>query len=279
MTLDVERLLFTLRAGPRRTMIALAFATASLGAIAVPFGANAQTSDPIPADPLPEPETEPGDVVVFVFESDGSAQATALVNQVTVGNSVETGNQARSVSFVDGGNNNRGLFAINQDAGNLNQQANIVAIAIDKPDNDGNSVVLTSIDVEQVLRDNTVIDGGGAESLAISNAFNGSYGIAQINQSTGALNQQVNITTVALGSAIDIAPLVVMSDAALGGVGGLDDNELIEADEIGPRTVSIENSLQGFEGVFQGHQTVGNLNRVTNAVSVGVVGGPLGLSQ
>jgi hypothetical protein len=271
VTFVLDRFLTCLRAGPRRTPIAAALALASVFAIGAPFGAYAQTSDPIPSDPLPEPEEDPGDVELFVFEADGSSQATGIVTQTTVGNAVESGTEDTSVSFVDGGNNNRGLFAINQDAGVLNQQANIVAIAVDGG-NSGTSATMTSVSVKQTIADNTVIDGGGAQSLAIVDAFNGSYGIAQINQSTGALNQQVNIATIALGSAFEVGPTPLLSDAELGGVGGLDDNELIEPEETQARTILIENSLQGFEGVFQGHQTVGNLNRVTNAMSVGVVG-------
>jgi hypothetical protein len=79
-----------------------------------------------------------------------------------------------------------GIVGVNQSAGSLNQQANVLVLGIGVslgPD----VVALGDADLSGTIADNSV-SSGGRRSDIITDSFTGFRGIAQVNQSAGDLN-------------------------------------------------------------------------------------------
>ncbi len=208
------------------------------------------------------------DVAVLANAASGAVTADVVVSQRAVGNTVTEQNVSRSVVFAGSGNNHTGVLAINQEAGNLNSQANIHAIAVSTG---GASVESLQVHGIQELRDNTVIvrDSGPRETR-IENSFQGSTGIVGINQSAGNLNQQLNVVAVGIGLLVG-PDAVQLNDVMLETIGGEADNALVEEGEAGPRDVVVANAFTDFSGVAQVNQSTGDMNRVSNVVGLSIV--------
>lgn len=147
-----------------------------------------------------------------------------------------------------------GALGVNQAAGVNNAQANSAVIA-----NGGGVSVGASSTNQQALVTTTT----GAASAAIQgNAFSGTSGLTQVNQSSGAGNLQRNATVIVTGDAAGVASV---SDTALsaaiakGGPAGHDNlNDLF-------RTASISgDAFRGANGVVQVNQSAGIGNVTAN---------------
>jgi len=202
--------------------------------------------------------------------SPGAQSAEILFDQKVQGGTVEEENIVRQVLLVGAGRNNAGIVTINQDAGNMTNQANIIAIAFGAQ---AGEVLLTDLWGTQELTGNsaTVRDSGPRETR-IEDSFHGTTGIVAINQSAGNFNQQVNALAVAVGFSVG-PEFVALGDSTLGAIEA--DNELIEEGTQGPRTQVVADSFGGFHGIAQVNQSTGDLNRVANVMGVSVVGSGL----
>jgi hypothetical protein len=180
-----------------------------------------------------------------------------------IGNVVQGTDGSRTAFIAEAGNDFSGIASINQDAGDLNNQGNAVALAI--ASEGGGFAFATVSSVPNEITGNRVTDIGAAQSNTIDRAFNGSSGLVQINQTTGMLNAQTNIAAIAFGAG---AGAITLTDEALLLAAPMPQgNELTMSEEVDPRTNTFTNSFSDFNGVGQVNQTTGNLNRVTNLVT------------
>ncbi len=216
--------------------------------------------------------TVPGiEAVAAIAEyTGGEVSAEALFVQQAVGNALEQSDVTSRTVFEGSGQYNAGILSINPASGDLNNQAIIRAIAFG---DGGAALQLASAYGSMELTDNTVVASGPRETR-IEDSFHGTTGIVGINQSAGNLNQQVNALALTIGTTLGPG-IEVLGDAALGVIGGPEDNTLV-GDLESPRSAVLYNSFHGFVGIAQVNQSPGDLNRIANllGVSLSVVNVP-----
>ena len=83
-------------------------------------------------------------------------------------------------------NDNNGIVGVNQNAGNMNNQTNAVAIVV----GEGNAVVLTEAVLGQENSDNIVVGVETVKVNMITASVNGNNGVISVNQSVGNMNNQ-----------------------------------------------------------------------------------------
>jgi hypothetical protein len=239
------------------------------------------TPEALAADPVATVFMSPeaGVLVTLPAGSDGTVSlddsnvVSAAVDieavQSLVGNSVVVQGGARSVDFLGSGNLLTGVLSVNQEAGNMNQQANVRSIAVAMGDG-GFGDVQIDINTVQEMRGNTLLlQDTGPTSVTIDNSFNNGSGIVGINQTAGNLNQQLNV--VAIGIGLNVGPdAVQVGDAQLGQIGTDADNQRIDDGTVDTGHNSLTNSFNDFSGIAQISQVTGDMNRVTQVVGVSV---------
>ncbi len=195
-------------------------------------------------------------VEAIATAASGAVQGTAIVDQGLIGNLVEEHDVSRHVLIQDSFRDNRGIVSVNQEAGNLNNQANVR--------------VLTFVEGGSLVQDlelwgasqrvgNTLNTSGGVREDRMVNSFGGTVGIAGANQSAGSLNQQANVLVLGIGVALG-PEVMALGDSTLGDISA--DNTLEGPG--GPRTDVIIDSFTGFRGIAQVNQSAGDLNVVRN---------------
>lgn len=122
----------------------------------------------------------------------------ATVEQRLVDNTMVTSGAAREDRIQNSFGGTIGIAAINQSAGNLNNQANVMVINLGA---DPEFVALEESSLGAVNSGNRLIQGPpGPKSDVIVDSFAGFRGLAQINQSAGDLNSVSNTMNVSLSS-------------------------------------------------------------------------------
>jgi hypothetical protein len=200
--------------------------------------------------------------------ADGHAAAGAailMVKQVLVGNQVVQDGIHGLALIQDSFNHGAGIFGVNQDAGNFNNQANAVAIVIG---NGETSAQLLSLSIEVEQHDNVVISSNSTQQARIEGSFNGMTGIVGVNQTAGSGNNQINAMAVGVGVLLG-QDAIVLHDTDLDVMTGDDDGP---GDQPPPETPTIVDSFQGFRGIAQVSQANGNLNQVQNTLTISVFG-------
>jgi hypothetical protein len=208
-------------------------------------------------------------VAALASASTGGAVATIVVDQRVVGNRVEEQNISRTTRFENSGRDNLGIVNINQDAGNLNNQANVTVLAIlQGGTNVGSAVHGLDIAATAARTDNTVITGGGHRENRIASSFAGTVGLVNANQSGGNLNSQANLVALGLGvlAVPDFAPL---GDSALGEIAAR--SSVIREGPGGSRIDVVTDSFGGYRGVALVSQVSGDLNVVRNSATISVM--------
>jgi hypothetical protein len=201
--------------------------------------------------------------------SPGAAGTTIVVDQRVVGNRVEEQNINRSTLFENSGRDNLGIVNVNQDAGNLNNQANVTAIAILQGGVPSGSAVL-GVDIAAAASKtgNTVITSGGHRENRIVNSFGGTVGLVNANQSVGNLNSQANLVALSLG--VLAAPeFTRLGESALGDIAAR--NNVIREGPGGSRIDVVSDSFGGYRGVALVSQVSGDLNVVRNIATISVM--------
>jgi len=248
-----------------------------LGLIAAPVLARADDLPPdLPLTIFMEPEsgllvTMPGadGVAAIVDATAGIGQATVEAVQSIVGSTITVEGGASSVDFADSGNGLTGILSINQEAGNMNQQANIRSIVIVDA---GGGLGDLSLDVntsQELTGNSLLLRNTGPREVSITNSFNNGTGIVGINQSAGNMNQQLGVVVVGIG--VNVGPdAIQLGDAQLGQIGTDADNSLTEEGVQGPRHNTLSDSFNDFSGIAQINQTTGDMNRITQVVGVSI---------
>ncbi|MDD1979521.1 adhesin [Pseudomonas tussilaginis] len=153
----------------------------------------------------------------------------------------------------------QGNLAVNQAAGDQQQQANARAIAV------GHNAS-ASTQIRQRLR--TQVDPAIAARSAIQgDAFSQGSGVVGVNQSSGASNQQANALSISLSEqpqSIDDSVLMQQNVALLY-------NSDATASAPGYRQITTsDQAFTGSRGVIQLNQSAGVGNRTANTLSVRV---------
>jgi hypothetical protein len=120
----------------------------------------------------------------------------ATVEQRLVNNTIVTSGAARKDLIENSFGGTVGIIGINQSAGNLNNQANVVVFMLGKG---SGFVALEDSSLGKVNTGNKLIPGpAGPKSDVITGSFAGFRGLAQVSQSAGDLNQVSNTMHVSL---------------------------------------------------------------------------------
>lgn len=210
-------------------------------------------------------------VAAIAGASAGAAVATILVDQRAVGNRVEEQNINRSTLFQNSGRDNLGIVNINQDAGNMNNQANVAVLALVQGGTSvGPAVHGLDVAAAAVRTDNTVITVGGHRENRIASSFSGTIGLVNANQSAGNLNSQANLVALSVG-VLAVPDFAHLGDSALGEIKGR--NRVIREGPAGSRVDVVTDSFAGYRGVALVSQVSGELNVVRNITTISVMVG------
>lgn len=134
--------------------------------------------------------------VVKIILQAGDANATIDSDQNLSGNFVDNKGTENTAELGDSLNSSDGNLGANVAAGDLNQQANQVAIATSDEDFVFGSAFATT-NIDQNNRNNGVSNFGGANTAGVYDSGNNASGNAGINVAAGALNQQSNALAIA----------------------------------------------------------------------------------
>lgn len=230
--------------------------------------------------------------VAFVLE--GGAEAQALLNVTNSGNTVTGQDVPGDDSAVEYGldydaslsssvNFNRGVWGVNQDAGNMTNQGNVVSIAgvsdqfevfaqsqahADQSNTNNRAVE------EELLRDlqgdpvSDLVNTPASlfatnKSASIVGSINANTGVINVNQNSGNMNNQSNGVAAAIGIGAEFA----MSEGDLGQENS--GNFVNELETV--KVSSIQGSVNGNVGVINVNQSTGNMNNQGNVVSISAI--------
>lgn len=162
----------------------------------------------------------------------------------------------------------QGAIAINQAAGDGNQQANLRSVAI-------GDVAIASAVGRQSHADNQYDTPQHATASIGGNALAGASGLASINQASGSGNAELNLVAVTsasqgMGETTD-EQLSSVASAPAGGQAPLPSSVA----GTGTRSVAVESTaLQGFGGLLQLNQVAGSGNATNNQFGLSVQPAP-----
>lgn len=162
----------------------------------------------------------------------------------------------------------RGAIALNMAAGDLNQQANLRAIAVGTHSQ-------ATVDVRQRSIDDLYDAPVGASATIGGSALSGAGGIVSINQASGSGNAEFNAVSLVLAEqGIRETPDGLLSSS----VSASAERQTVPgpAGRTASRNVAVEaTALRGFEGVMQLNQIAGSANETGNVLTLSVSpGGP-----
>jgi len=276
----------------RRVTIALALA-AVVGALPVPAAADVFVEVEINKDKdvaILETVEKTKQVAIIVNMNqtlEGAAEAQALANQRNIRNTSREADPTivgplgaggidpndmlifKHALIADSINGNTGIVGVNQDVGNMVNQANVVALAVT---NSETSLTHAQAAADQVNQNNfsfhreqTAFDIENPEAnpnltATITGSINANTGIVGVNQNVGNMNNQANLVSMSVG----IGSQFALSESALGQVNV--GNTVIEVQTV--KFDRIADSINGNAGIVGVNQTVGNMNNQASVVSV-----------
>lgn len=207
----------------------------------------------------------------------GAVEVEALVNVRNDGNTVdrdprEPGFQIDRHATLEGSvNENSGILGLNQDVGNMVNQANVVSFGFT---NSPNAFSEAQAGVDQRNRDNTVFQIETAfdpevpdRTATITDSGSGNAGIVGINQNAGNMNNQTNAVAVAVAT----NGFVGLAEADLGQLNA--GNRVEEGATV--KQDLITGSFLGHAGVLSVNQSSGNMNNQGTVVSLQVLTSPV----
>jgi hypothetical protein len=157
----------------------------------------------LPETPPPQDPTPP-----LPGANSGFAHAQVAGSQYMLTNVVDTINIIFRDAIIDGSvNSNVGITAVNQAAGNINNQANAISVSVSL----SNGVALADTALGQFntgnlsgtsQHDSSAVDGQSERNVSkqvlINNSISGNIGITQVNQSAGNFANQGNSVAIAV---------------------------------------------------------------------------------
>lgn len=157
---------------------------------------------------------------------------------------------------------NTGLTTVNQAAGNMANQGNVISVAVDVfiPGTGDTGFAESQTAGDQVMKHNDV-DSINIEfrEATLDHSVNHNLGLTQVNQAVGNMANQAN----AISLALSMVPGVALSEADLGQVNK--HNDVIEKEVV--KNVVSDHSINHNTGITQVNQTGGNNANQANVVS------------
>ncbi len=241
--------------------------TVSLGCLAAGLDVRAQESGtgalPSGSSSAPDPSLVEVETEVLSVSAAGMVSSHAVAAQVIADNRIEESGVTSRVLLQDAFQGNSGIVNLNQEAGNVNNQANVRVLAFMATEV-GSIIGALNLSVSQAATNNTVLSDSSDHSTRIGNSFGGTAGIVGVNQSAGSANNQLNIMAMAVGDTLGPDALPI-GDTTLGQVfSGKRDVQTAS----GSRADVIENSFANFRGIAQVNQSSGDVNSVGNVLGV-----------
>jgi len=152
----------------------------------------------------------------------------------------------------------RGRLAVNQAAGDVNQQVNAAAIAVN-PD----GLAMARTDISQQIQPGQANPPAFASTRIEGTAFSNAVGLISINQTAGVANAQQNTAAVSIGqfggwqaTELDESNLAHTTAST----GTPEETETVSEVAIGP------DAFQAARGVIQVNQVAGNGNATANRI-------------
>jgi hypothetical protein len=128
------------------------------------------------------------------------AQATGQYRQ-HISTRADSARDARSIIEGNAFSNGNGILGINQSSGANNQQINAVRLSISVQPQSIDDSVLSQQNVALLQSSGSTEHPPGSRQVATSDqAFTGSRGVVQLNQSAGVGNQSVNALSVRISN-------------------------------------------------------------------------------
>jgi hypothetical protein len=159
----------------------------------------------------------------------------------------------------------KGVGAINQAAGNLNNQGTYVGFAAI---GSKNALMTTDITLATTINDNNILVTGNAPTYQATigrQSFQGATGIVAVNQAAGNMNSQLKAITVCMGNATAVLNNTQLSQ--------INTNNTIQVQSKGAMTANVSLdpcTFQDFKGVASVTQVAGNFNQVATSIRINV---------
>lgn len=116
------------------------------------------------------------------------------IERITVRNGQIVDAPDRSAEIADSVNGNSGVVGVNQNSGNMNNQLNKLSLAIGP----GSKVALSEAALGQVNANNVVTEEATNRFDRIAGSANTNSGIVGVNQSSGNMNNQASVVSMAV---------------------------------------------------------------------------------
>jgi hypothetical protein len=237
--------------------------TLALTGPALPANAQQSMMDPGQAE-LIVATPGPADAAAIAMVSPGAAAGEAMIQQRLINNHLELVDPRRQSVIERALLDDQGIVSVNQDSGDINNQANVRVIALSLS---GAIVDLRSVAAIE-RSGNQLITSGGSSEDRITGSLGGTTGLVGINQSAGSLNQQRNVMLVGLGATVG-SNAALLADTSLATVHGT--NNTLQEGSPRPRADVIDGSFAGFRGAAQISQSAGDLNVIGNSMAISVI--------
>jgi hypothetical protein len=209
----------------------------------------------------------PGIVEVQAAVGGGGLVAEIMLEQSVSGNVIAEDGVSHRSSIEGSFSGGRGIFNVNQDSGNVNNQANVLVVVFAAKDA---GIQVLEVDTKIERANNTVVSNDSPREDRLVDSFNDTVGVVGVNQSSGNGNQQSNVLVMGIGLMVG-SEAVVLDEQALEMLFP-DAPELALLEEAGaPRSDTISGSFQNFSGVAQVTQSSGDLNVLQNTLGVSFV--------
>lgn len=280
-----------------KTLLSTTAVALALGLLAMPSKADVfvvatitKDQTVLVTDSLTKNKTASITVTFDAPELAGAAEANAVANIDNHGNVVTAADLAHAINpGIFGGvapsttemqvfrfatisgsiSTNNGIVGVNQDVGNMSNQANIVAFAMTDV---GDAFVNSQADLSQNNSGNSVwhveppFEGVAPPtnlSAVIDTSINGNIGVVGVNQNAGNMNNQTNELALAVGT----SAVYALAEADLGQNNSGNIVQELNTGKVG----SISGSINGNTGIVQVNQSTGNMNNQASAFSISVL--------
>jgi hypothetical protein len=161
----------------------------------------------------------------------------------------------------------KGIAQINQAAGYMNNQANLMGVT----DARNGGVTRTTLSGQSQVKNNVLTTSNNTYQAVITGAsFAGGTGVAMVNQAAGNMNTQLNAFNLTIGGRRSL------TDTQLSTV---ETNNTIIRDPAAPNSYLTKLDLEGgafknFTGLVSSSQVAGNMNQVSTVFNVHVIALP-----
>jgi hypothetical protein len=189
-----------------------------------------------------------------LFSSAPSVESGATISGGIQGNVLREINSVSVTAITDSVEGNSGMVNINQASGNLNNQANLRAVAVSPGPGAAHAGAIRDL---AVIDENLFESAGGRKLDVIQDSFRNNAGIIGVNQSAGSLNSERNTLTLIIGGAVSLTEMEM--------AGVRSNNRIVQRGGT-ERMDMILDSFGNTRGVVQITQSAGDLNALGNNI-------------